>query len=112
VTKRQIAGCLFLVCAVLSPAFAGTWVGKRAHVVSDRCDSWLANSASEAEGNSWILGNWSARTSTSVFGTVATPGTDAAIILGDVKEICTAEPSTEISEAVARVYLRRHDAMK
>jgi hypothetical protein len=103
---------MFIVCAILNPAIAGTWVGKRAHVVSDRCDSWLANSASEAEGNSWILGNWSARTNASLFVTTATPGTEATTILGDVKEICASEPETELSEAVARVYVRRHDAVK
>jgi hypothetical protein len=113
VTKHQVAVCLFAVSAILSPAMAASWIGERkVHVESDRCDSWLANSASEAEGNSWILGNWSARTSTSFFVITAASGTEAATVLGDVKGICAAEPSTELSEAVARVYIRRYGAVR
>jgi hypothetical protein len=109
-TKHPIAAA-FLAVAIFSPVFAASWIGeRRAHLEADRCDSWLANSLSEAEGNSWILGNWSARTSTVSFIATATSGTDAATILSDVKEICAAEPSTELSDAVVRVYIRRHAA--
>jgi hypothetical protein len=110
---KQTLAAGFLAVAIYSPVLAASWIGeRRAHLETDRCDSWLANSLSEAEGNSWILGNWSARTNTSVFIATETPNDEVASILGDVRKICAAEPSTELSEAAARVYARRYGAVR
>lgn len=68
------------------------------------CAHWLSNKTLERDGQSWLLGYWSAiNIENTVRHTVGT-NTDGDVILAEVKKICANEPSEILTSAVGRVY--------
>lgn len=70
------------------------------------CANWLSTPETEYEGEAWIPGYWTAvnivNTKTHVVGS----NSDVPAIFGEIKKICSAEPSTTLADAIARVYFQ------
>jgi len=67
------------------------------------CANWLSTPEYERDGNEWILGYWSAVNLLNENHGVGR-NTEGPGIIGEVRKVCVAEPSTRLSDAVARVY--------
>jgi len=72
----------------------------------ESCATWLSNPGEEASGSNWVLGYWSGRNIDNAQNHLVGSHTDGQGVLGEVKVICTAEPSTELADAVARTYFK------
>lgn len=68
------------------------------------CANWLSQPEHESEGETWILGYWSGLNVLNAPSHLVGGHSDGPAIIGEVKKICLSEPSTALSNAVARVY--------
>ena len=79
------------------------------------CATWLASSASEAEGSAWLLGFW---TGTNYGAALAGQGgqigvsTDALGIIGEVKRRCLNNPANTLMHEAVGLYLEFERAGK
>jgi hypothetical protein len=70
------------------------------------CASWLSDPVFERDGHQWILGFWMGLNVSNASNKDVGSHSDAQAIWGEVKRICTEEPSTQLAEAAQRVYRR------
>lgn len=68
------------------------------------CANWLSRPEYERDGVAWIFGYWSALNLQNSQSHKVGSRSDGAAIIGEVKKICIAEPSTVLSSAVDRIY--------
>jgi hypothetical protein len=68
------------------------------------CAHWLSSPQSASEGEVWIMGYWTGVNVVNDKNHMVGSHTDADAIFGETKKICTNEPSSVLSDAVARVY--------
>lgn len=69
------------------------------------CANWLSRPEYERDGQSWILGYWSAINLANPANHAVGSRSDGDGIVAEVKRICLAEPSANLYQAVDRVYL-------
>jgi hypothetical protein len=74
---------------------------------SESCAAWLSSPAKESEGFAWIMGFWTGMNDAALLAS-QNPGvghsTDGWGIVGEIKKLCTREPSAILWAASARVY--------
>lgn len=70
------------------------------------CAYWLSSPEHEAEGRSWALGFWTASNLVNEANHTVGSSTDTEMILGEMKQVCSQEPSRGLVDAVVLVYVR------
>ena len=70
------------------------------------CAHWLSTPAKLAEGTAWVMGYWTGSNVWSEGRHDVGIHTDGDAIVGEIKLICTAEPSTQLMFATSRVFSR------
>jgi hypothetical protein len=70
------------------------------------CAHWLSTRSLENEGNAWLMGWWSAFNNFNESDHKVGKTTDMAGVIGEVRKVCVAEPSTRMTDAILVVWNR------
>jgi hypothetical protein len=68
------------------------------------CAYWRSRPEFERDGEEWIAGYWGGLNRAASSRNITGGLSDGEGIIGEVKKICAAEPSTRLESAVVRVY--------
>jgi hypothetical protein len=68
------------------------------------CANWLSQPVKENEGKAWIFGFWAGLNRLNEQNHMVGGKSDGPAIVGETRKICAAEPSTDLVDAVERVY--------
>ena len=70
------------------------------------CGTWLSTPSNTIQGDQWILGWWSATNLANERNKFVGEQTDGEGILGEVRKVCTDNPSMLLINATASVYVK------
>jgi hypothetical protein len=70
------------------------------------CAHWLSTPSRQIEGSAWLLGYWTGVNAVNDKNHLVGKDTDGEAIIAEARKICAAEPSTQMVDAIARVYYR------
>jgi hypothetical protein len=99
--RAWLAALIFV--AGISPSEAKYWAVGQGR---SSCASWLSHPEFERDGDQWIVGYWTAMNKYNKQNSEVGSRSDPEGILGEIKKICLAEPSSVLDDVVGRVYKR------
>jgi hypothetical protein len=70
------------------------------------CAFWLSSAGYKEQGKTWIYGYWSGLNAASQTNRMVGQNTDSDGIVGEIQNVCEAEPSTALIAASDRIYCK------